>query len=333
MSQPGSQCSPFQEGFAALREEPLLLPAELTWRWCFRLAASMLVLGAAVLFLDSITITPADQFLLGMFQPVLAWSAIAHIFHGTLLRFLWTKFIVLAGLTLLWGLAAAVGRAASLRNLVAWFGGEDRGEDAGWQFRPMLQLHLIGALWTWTAIACFASSILLGTAMLHPPRAARAASFYVFGIALSIVFGVVLHWCLGLAPLFCIRNQASACDAMSMTLDFCARQGGRLFGLSLSFLALRLLWAGSMFFLVLAPISLAKHVAIGWVLLMMGFLFLIYLVGTDALYLARLAAYASLAEIDAQPAPAPEPTSAPQPQPEIIAPFPSIEDITGGQPA
>jgi len=329
MHGPGHSRSPFQEGFAALREEPLLLPAELTWRWCFGFAAWMLVLGAAVLFLDNITISPADQFLIVTFQPVLAWSAIAHIFHGTLLRFLWTKFIVLAGLTLLWCLAAAVGRAASLRNLVALFGGEDRAEEAGWQFRPMLQLHLLRALWTWTAIGCLTASFLLGTVMLHQQRAARAASFYVFGIALSIVFGVVLHWFFGLAPLFCIRNQANAGDAMSLTLDFCARQGGRLFGLSLGFLALRLVWAGSMFFLVLAPTSLSKHVPIGWVLLMMGFLFLTYLAGADALYLARLGAYAALAEIDAQPAPMPEPSSPPQP----VTPFPSIEEITGGQPA
>ena len=329
MSQPGSQRSPFQEGFSALREEPLLLPAELTWRWGFGFAASVLVLGAAVLFLDSITISPADQFLLGTLQPVLAWSAIAHIFHGTLLRYLWTKFIVLAGLTLLWCLAATFGRVASLRNLVALLGGDDRAEDAGWQFRPMFQLHLLRALWTWTAIGCFAASILMGTTMLHQQRAARAAFFYVFGIALSTVFGVALNWFFGLAPLFCIRHQASAHDAVSLTLDFCARQGGRLFGLSLGFLGLRLVWAGSMFFLVLAPTSLGKHVAVGWVLLMMGFLFLIYLVGADALYLARLAAYAWLAEIDAQPAPTSEPAPLPQPS----TPFPPIEETPGIQPA
>src|SRR5271166_2984262 len=165
MSQPGNLRSPFQEGFAALREEPLLLLAELTWRWSFGIAAWILVLGAAALFLDSLTIAPADQFLLGTFQPVLAWIALTHVVHGTLLRYLWTKFIVLAGLTLLWCIASSVGRSASLRNLVALFGGDDRSEEASWQFRPMLQLHLARTLWTWSAIACFTASILLGAAM------------------------------------------------------------------------------------------------------------------------------------------------------------------------
>lgn len=320
MPPPGDLRSPFQEGFSALREEPLLLPAELMWRWCFALAAWLLALGAAALFLDSLKVSAPDRFLLGTMQPALARSALNHVLRGALLRAVWMKFTVLAGLTVLWSFAAAAGRAASLRNLIALCGGDDRAEDSGWQFAPMFQLHLLRALWTGTAMACLVASVLLGTAMLQQQRAAWSAFFFVFGVALSAIFGMKLNWFFGLAPLFCIRNQASARDAMSLTLDFCARQGGRLFGLSLGFLALRLLWAGSMFLLVLAPTSLAKHVAIGWVLVMMFVLFLIYLAGADALYLARLGAYVALAEIDAQPHPEPLAASAPHPWTPYVPP-------------
>ena len=195
----------------------------------------------------------------------------------------------------------------------------------------MFTIFLLRALWTWIAITCFTASFLLGTAMLQQQRAARAAFFYVFGVALSIVFGVVLNWFFGLAPLFCIRNQANARDAVSLTIDFCARQGGRIFGLSLGFLAMRLVWAASMFLLVLVPTSLFKHVAMGWILLLMSFLFLIYLAGADALYLARLGAYAALAEIDAQPSPAPEPN--PSPAPPSWTPYLPAEETPGIQPA
>jgi hypothetical protein len=316
MPEPGNLRSPFQEGFAALREEPLLWVAELAWRWCFALAAWLLMLVAAALFLDSLRVSELDQFLLGTMQPALEWSALNHILHGALLRAVWIKFIVLAGLTLLWAFAAAVGRAASLRNLVALLGGEDRDERSGWQFWPMLQLHLARVMWTWTAIGCLVGSILLGTVM-QPQRTARAAFFYVFGIALSLLFGVMLNWFFGLAPLFCIRNQASAGDAIWLTLDFCERQAGWLFGLSLGFLALRLVWVASMFFLVLAPTSLGKHLAVGWIILLMFGLSLIYFAGADALYVARLGAYAALAEIDAQPIPEPEPI----PEPDSGAPL------------
>ena len=307
--QPGYSRSPFQEGFSFLREEPLLLAAELTWRWCFALAAWLIALFAAAMFLDSLRLTALDRSLLGTLNPALEQTALSHVLHGTLLRYLWIKFTVLAALTILWAFAAAVGRAASLRNLVALSGGEDRDEDAGWQFRPMLQLHLLRALWTWTGLGCFLASLLLGNVMSQHRHPARAAFFYVFGVALSIVFGVTLNWVFGLAPLFCIRNQVKAREALSLTLDFCSRQGGRLFGLSLAFLALRLVWTGSMFFLVLAPTGLGKHVALGWQLLVMALLFLVYLAGADALYLARFGAFASIADIDAHPDP--EPTPAP----------------------
>ena len=319
--------SPFQEGFAALRDEPLLLPAELMWRWCFALAAWLLALGAAALFLDSLNVSALDRFLLGTTQPALERSAFNHLFHGALLRVVWIKLIVLAGLTFMWSFAAALGRAASLRSLLALVGSIDHGDSARWQLRPMFQLHLLRALWTWIAIACCISAVLLGTAM-QAQHAARAAAFYVFGVALSIVFGATLNWFFGLAPLFCMRDQVNARDAMSLTLDFCSRQGGRIFGLSLAFLALRLVWAGAMFFLVLASAGLGKNVAIGWILLMMFVLLLVYFAGADALYLARLGAYCALADIVAQP----EPVSQ-TPRPELITPWLSVEATPREHPA
>lgn len=322
MAQAGYSRSPFQEGFAALRAEPLLFVAELTWRWCFALAAWLLVLLAATLFLDSLNVSAVDRLLLGTMKPALERSALNHVLHGALLRYVWIKFFVLAGVTALWAFAAAVGRAASLRNLVALAGGDDREEDAGWQFRPMFQLHLLRALWMWIAIGCLVASFLLGQSMMASGRAALGAFFYVFGVALSIMFGVMLNWIFGLAPLFCIRNQVNAPEAVSLTLDFCARQGGRLFGLTLGFLALRLLWAGSMFLLVLAPTGLIDHVALGWVLLFMFLLAMVYFVGADALCLARLGAYAVLAEIDAEPTPEPELPPEPLPEPEQSSALP-----------
>jgi hypothetical protein len=61
MSQPENVRSPFQESFAALREEPLLLVAELTWRRCFGLAGWILALVAAALFLDSLKVSVGDS--------------------------------------------------------------------------------------------------------------------------------------------------------------------------------------------------------------------------------------------------------------------------------
>lgn len=322
----GNQRSPFQEGFAFLREEPLLLAAELTWRWCFGIAACLIALCATAFFLEGLRLSALDRLLLGTMQPALAASALGHIFHGAMSRLTWIKLIVLSALTVLWALAAAVGHAASLRNLVALAGGEDHDEDAGWQFRPMFQLYLLRALWTWIAVGCAMASVVLGHMMLQQRHAARGAFFYVFGIALSLMFGMMLNRLLGLAPLFCIRNQVNAPDALSLTVDFCARQGSRLWALSSAFQTCQLFWMVAMFFVVFAPAQLGKHVAIGWQLLMMGFFYLIYLAGADALYLARLGAYCVLAEIDGQPTQEPE-TSPEGGPPPLTIPYPPIEGL------
>ena len=206
--QPANLRSPFQEGFAALREEPLLFAAELTWRWCFALAAWLLMLVAAALFLDSLKVSELDQFLLSTMQPALEWSAVNHILHGALLRAVWIKFIVLAGLTLLWAFAAAVGRAASLRNL------DRRVRRRG--SRRTCGLAVPADVSTTSGTRSLDMDRRRLLRRVDPSRighgnqrhAARAAFFYVFGIALSLVFGVMLNWFFGLAPLFCIRNQA-----------------------------------------------------------------------------------------------------------------------------
>ena len=325
---PAHQRSPFRDGFAALREEPLLLAAELTWRWCFGLAAWLIALLAVTLFLDSLTISALDRFLLGTMSPLLEHSAAKHIFHGALLRVLWMKFIVLVGLSVLWASAAAVGRAASLRCLVSLTNGDDRDEEAGWQFRPMFQLHLVRALWMWIAFGCLTASLLLGHDMMQQGRAARGAFFYVFGFSLSAVFGVTLNWIFGLAPLFCIRNQATTHDALALTIDFCAHQTRRLLGLSIAFLAVRIVWFGSMFFVVLAPTGLGKHIALGWQLILMGLLALIYFAGADALYIARLGAFTALADIDSQPVPEPESVLDPKPWTPYVPP----QNTTGIEP-
>ena len=115
MQQPSNPRAPFQEGFAALREEPLLLSAEVAWRWCFGLAAWLLILVAAALFLDSLKVSDLDRFLLSTMQPLLEWSALNHILHGALLRAIWIKFIVITGIDS----TVVIGSRSRARSLVA----------------------------------------------------------------------------------------------------------------------------------------------------------------------------------------------------------------------
>jgi len=314
MSQP-LRSSPFQDGFAAVWHEPAVLAAELTWRWCFGLAAWGLAIISVALFLDSLEISRGDEFLLGTLQPQLLLGAVRHIFRGSLTRLLCEQAVLILSLMLLWSFAATAGRAATLRRLVAMFSSDEGPQAMSWEFVAIFVLNLLRAMWSLIAMTAALVCVVCGIIMVHTERAAAAAFFLAFGIGLSWAFGGVLNWFFGLAPLFSIRNGAGTREALAQAVDFCLPRVGRLFGLGIGFLMLRLVWAGTMFLVFFSSLKLKHHVASGWMVLIMATIALIYFAGADLLYLARLSAYVSLAEDDSHPAEALEDTIPPEPLP------------------
>ena len=319
MSQGSNSPSPFRDGFAALRHEPVLLAAELTWRWCFGWAAWGLGIIAIALFLDSLRVAPVDQFLLRTLQPQLLENALRHIFRGSLSRFVLEQTVLFLGVTVLWSLAATAGRAATLRRLVAMFSSDEEPQSMHWQFAPIFLLQLLRVLWTMIAVAVGFGVFLYGVVMAqngHPMRAALALS-----AGLGVPFlAIVLNWFFGVAPLFCIRNGADAMEALKQAVDFTAEQAGRLFLLAVGFFALRLVWAGTMWLAFLSPLNWIAQIGGRWTMLLMAAVALVYFAGADLLYLARLAGYVSLVEDDSHPAPTIEPAMPPasNQKPEIL---------------
>jgi hypothetical protein len=292
--------SPFRDGFAALRHEPALLAAELTWRWCFGLSAWGLAVTSVALFLDSIRISPRDELLLRTLQPRLLANALRHIFQGSLSRFLIEQAVLLLGVTLLWSLAATAGRAATLHRLVAMFrlDSDDKAQSTQWHFTPIFFLQLLRAMWSLIALAVAVGLLLYGTLILKNQHPLRAALALPLGFAAVCFIGILLSWFLAVAPLFCIRNGAGAMEAVEQAADFSERHAGRLFLLAVEFVALRLVWVGTMVLAFLSPLSLLGRIGAGWVMLLTAGAALMYFAVADLLYLARLAAYVSLAEDD-----------------------------------
>jgi hypothetical protein len=301
MSPTANSHSPFRDGFAALVHEPVLLPAELVWRWCFGFSALGLGILSIALFLDSIKLTRGDEFLIRTWQPGLLSNALRHSFRGSLNRFVLEQAVLVLGMIVLWALAATAGRSATLRRLVDMFGPDDEAQLLDWNFAPILVLQLLRVMWTLIALAVAIGSFLYGMTMVQNEHAARAALALLFGVGLASFFGIVLNWYFGIAPLFCVRSGTGPMEALDHTVEFSGRQGGRLFLLGLGFLALRFVWAATMFLVFLSPLNLAAHIGARGILCVMGIVTLFYFAGADLLNLARLGAYASLAEDDARP--------------------------------
>ncbi len=298
--------TPFRDGFAALGHEPALLAAELAWRWCFGFSALVLGVVSLGLYLDSLKVSKADQFLLGTVQPSLLAEALRHIFRGSRSRFLLEQAVLIFGLTLLWSFAAAVGRAATLRRLVAMFSTSDEPETPEWHFRSIFLLQLMRAMWTQIALAVGIVLFVYGSVLASQERPFAAALSISLGTGFAALVGFYLNWYLGIAPLFCIRNGVSARNAVDQALAFSAAHGGRLFLMGIGFFFLRLVWAGTMWLVWLAPLSMAGKLNDRWIGLLMAMITLIYFAGADLLNLARWGSYVSLSYEDSQPAPLPE---------------------------
>jgi hypothetical protein len=294
--------TPFRDGFAALGHEPALLAAELAWRWCFGFSALVLGVVSIGLYLDSLKVSRADQFLLGTVQPQLLAEALRHIFRGSLSRFLLEQAALILGLTLLWSFASAVGRAATLRRLVAMFSSSDEPEATEWHFRSIFLLQLMRAMWTQIALAVGIVLFLYGSAMAGRERPFAAALSISFGVGFAALVGFYLNWYLGIAPLFCIRNGVGARDAVDQALSFSAAHSGRLLLMGVGFFVLRLVWAGTMWLVLLAPLSLEGKINDRWIGLLMAMIVLVYFAGADLLKLARWGSYVSLAYEDSRPA-------------------------------
>jgi hypothetical protein len=312
MSRAGAS-SPFRDGFAALLHEPALLAAELAWRWCFGVSMLALAIFSTGVFLDSVKVSRLDQLLLGTFQPQLLAAALRHIFRGSLARFLLEQALLILGVTLLWSFASAVGRAATLRRMVAMFSSDEDPEPIGWHFGSIFLLHLLRAMWTQIAVAIVFFLLLYGSTMAERERPFVAALALSFGVGFASFVGFSLNWYFGVAPLFTIRNGVGAKEALEQVIEFASRQGTRLLLLSFGFLAMRLMWAAMMGWLFLALLNLTSTFGNRWIAPMMGLVMLLYFVGADTLSLARWGAYVSLAELGSHPAPEPEPEMPPQP--------------------
>jgi hypothetical protein len=299
----------FRDGFAALEHEPALLAAELTWRWCFGISMLAIVLFFIGVFLDGLKVSRADDFLLSTLQPQLLLTALRHIFHGSLSRFLLAQALLSVAITLLWSFAAAVGRAATLRRLVAMLSTDDEAQPAGWNFGSTFLLHLLRAMWAQIAVAIAIFLTVYGFTMAGLERPLIAALVLSFGIGLVGFFGLSLNWYLGVAPLFAIRNGVRAREAIEQALAFSNRQSGRLFAIGLGFWVIRLFWMATVGVAFLAPLNLAGSIGGRWVALLMGLVLLLYFVGADALHLARWGAYVSLLEDDSHSDLAPEPSA------------------------
>jgi hypothetical protein len=240
-----SRPSPTLEGFRAAFRHPSLALAEIAWRWSVGATACTLLGFSFFEYLNTLPVNGRELLFLRSRQPILISRAIAHILRGSLTRVSLAALLGASALTVLWILAASLGRAITVRALLDHFSQRfvpdsapesapptARGEASAPQpskgegnaidspavpsaerrkrFLPrsLLALHFLRTAITLAAwFALVGASILAGFASTdRNPHPGLAFLFFLPLAALVGGLWLMLNWFLSLAALFAVRN-------------------------------------------------------------------------------------------------------------------------------
>jgi len=281
--------------------------AEVTWRWSVGLAAWLLLAFFLAEYLDSLTVSRTDLFLLKTRHPALILRAMLHVFQGSGARLV-EGFVVLAVcLTILWIVIAALGRAATVKALVGHFRdmGASRREAKAtpqWRMRALLGLNFFRAAAFLAAIVgCLAPLLALRTFREHVSSGNGVLVLIVVVVLVGWAWSTV-NWFLSLAALLVVSRGQDTFGAMAAAVDLCRDRPGAVFAVGTWFGLAHLGGFTIATFFALFSLGLlrALHPAVGLVGVLL--VTLVYFGLADFLYIGRLAAYLAILEFPAPPA-------------------------------
>jgi hypothetical protein len=317
-----SPLSPTIEGFRATFRRPSLAFAEISWRWALGAAAAALFFFYCIEYLNTLPVTHADVTLLSTRQPALVGRAITHIFRGSLNRAVLAALLVALALSLLWIIAASVGRMATVSGLLDYFrSGVARSfvNSSGRQEpRPIWALIILNfwrvALPLTTILALGSAAILVGfVSTTANPRPGLAFILFLPIAAFICAVGWMLNWWLTVAGIFAVRDGEDALESISAAVTFSREHLGAVFAVS-TWTGLAHLVAFSIATSVVAfPVALTQVLPGRLVIAAIILVTLAYFAIVDWLYIARLASYVCISEMppvsaatsSAPPAPVP----------------------------
>ncbi|HEX8815211.1 MAG TPA: hypothetical protein VF753_06910 [Terriglobales bacterium] len=306
-----SAASPTMEGFRVMFARPAFGLAEITWRWCFGLAAWLLGLLSVAVFLDTVTVSRVDSLLLKSKQPALVAHALSDISRGSGARLVFGFAVLGIALAVLWMVTAALGRAATVKALVGHFRSVATADGTRatprCRMQSMVGLHFFRAMAFLAAlVACFAPFAVM--------RASGAGlddgSVMLAGFAGTLLIGWAwsgVNWFLSLAAVFVVCRGGDTFGAMGAAIDLCRERPGSVFAIGTWFGLSHVGAFAVATFLAMFAMGLFGALPIGVGLIALLLVTLFYFAVADFLYIGRLAAYVALIEMPEMPASQPVP--------------------------
>ena len=330
-----ARASPTLEGFHAVFRRPSLTLAEIAWRWTVGAVAWALFLFWSIEYLGSLPVTDGDAALLRTRQPSLVGLAIAHILRGSVNRAVLAALLAALALSLLWIVAASMGRSATVRAVLRYVRGNissdistsyDALDSRSW--RSLIGLNSLRVALTLAALLAFVGAANLAS-LVSPDANPQPGLAFVLFVPLAGLICVVwpaLNWLLSLACIFAVRDGEDVLSALSAAVTFSRERFGAVFAVSS--------WTGLAHVVAFSAASTAVSLPIAFIsvaparliIAAVTLLMLAYFAVVDWLYMARLAGYVCIAEMPEALASS-ERLPAPPPQTSIDRDEPILSDI------
>jgi hypothetical protein len=303
-----SRSHAIRSGFGAIFRDPLVYAAELAWRWTYGIAAWLLVVYGALLFLGSLPVSDRDAIGLSGIIPGLFAEALANIFRGSGPKLVRLALMYFLGLSLLWLVAASIGRSATLSALL--------GRPV--RLRTILRLHFLRLMVATAAWIAYGGALVVAfnAARFENGQGYHPGRLYLVFIVLSLVISTAwssASWYLSLGPMLSARHGSGVFDSLYDAAALVRRQPTQFTWVGIVFAVIRtVVWFGTFFlFMTVLSVALQTPSAVASALLI---LFLaLYSVVSNFLYLARMNSYLRIMDWDdeerSRPAVAPAPMS------------------------
>lgn len=303
--------SPTLEGFKATFRLPLLVLAEIAWRWCFGLALVTLFAFSFREYMSTLPVTSAEVFLLQTRQPLLMLKAMAEILQGSAPRAVNALIVLAMTLTLAWMVLSSLGRAATLNSLFAHF--RESEEPRGFRLTSLMGLNFLrAAVFLGTGVSVIGAVLLAGAASSKDDPSPGSALLIFWMLVLFIGLACsTLNWYLSLAAIFVVGDRMTTFDALAAAADLCRSRPGPVAAVGTWFGVVHAIIFVAATSVVAFPLAFAGVLPAGIVLGGVILVTLAYFAVADFLYVGRLAAYVFLISVpeNGQPAALPMPAS------------------------
>src|ERR1700678_4112298 len=308
--------SPTLEGFRAAFRRPSVSFAEITWRWAVGATAAAAFLFYWIEYLDTLPVSSADALLLNTRQPALIGRAIEHILKGSLNRAVLAALGATLALSVLWIIAASLGRLTTVGALLDYFRARaanltiansaesesttsDDGPKKPRHIRALIGLNFLRASGLLAMLLALSGSGILANFVSTRVNSRPGVAVILFLLSAAIICTVAwsLNWWLSLACIFAVRDDEDTLGALSRAVRFFREHIGSVLAVSTwtglaHLVAFSVATTVASFLFAFIQFVPVRVVFAGIIVVM-----LLYFAVADWLYITRLAGYICIAEM------------------------------------